>query len=92
MMLPKTINKDHVKGALVGVGVCAAGYYLYKKNQNQVNDFLRNQGINVPTVNHKDYKNMSIEELMETKELVEDLIAEKEINLKQTAIENDIEE
>lgn len=87
MMLPQTINKDHVKGALVGVGICAAGYYLYKKNQNQVNDFLRNQGINVPTVNHKDYKNMSIEELMETKELLEDLIAEKEINLNQTVIE-----
>lgn len=91
MMLPQTINKDHVKGALVGVGICAAGYYLYKKNQNQVNDFLRNQGINVPTVNHKDYKNMSIEELMETKELLEDLIAEKEINLNQTAIDTDIE-
>lgn len=90
MMLPQTINKDHVKGALVGVGICAAGYYLYKKNQNQVDNFLREQGINVPTANHKDYKHMSIEELMETKELIEDLIAEKEINLNQAAIENNI--
>ena len=91
-MLQQSINKDHIKGALVGVGVCAAGYYLYKKNQNQVNNFLKEQGINVPTNNHKDYKNMSIEELMETKELIEDLIAEKEINLNQTAIENNIVE
>jgi hypothetical protein len=89
MIIPQTINKDHVKGALVGVGICAAGYYLYKKNQNQVDSFLRDQGINVPTSNHKDYKNMSIEELMETKELIEDLIAEKEINLN-NAIENNI--
>lgn len=90
MMLPQTINKDHVKGALVGVGICAAGYYLYKKNQNQVDNFLREQGINVPTANHKDYKHMSIEELMETKELIEDLIAEKEINLNQNTIEKNI--
>ncbi|MDT3427046.1 hypothetical protein J2Z22_002580 [Paenibacillus forsythiae] len=27
------INNDHIKGALVGVGVCAVGYYIYKKNQ-----------------------------------------------------------
>lgn len=90
MIIPQAINKDHIKGALVGVGICAAGYYLYKKNQSQVDGFLRDQGINVPTTNYKDYKNMSIEELMETKELVEDLIAEKEINLNQTSIENNM--
>lgn len=27
------INNDHIKGALVGVGVCAAGYYVYKKDK-----------------------------------------------------------
>ncbi|RDY23357.1 hypothetical protein CHF27_008645 [Romboutsia maritimum] len=87
--MPQTINKDHVKGALVGVGICAAGYYLYKKNQTQVDNFLREQGISVPTANHKEYKHMSIEELMETKELVEDLIAEKEINLN-SDVENNL--
>ena len=67
-------------GAAVGVGVCAVGYYAYKKNQNQVDNFLRQQGINVSSTSHKDYKNMSLEDLMETKELIEDLIAEKEIH------------
>ena len=44
--------------------------------------FLEKQGINVPSVsNNKDYNNMNIEELMETKELIEDVIAEKEVNL-----------
>ena len=36
------------------------------------------------TVNHKDYANMSLEELMESKELIEDLIAEKEVNVEST--------
>ena len=46
--------------------------------------FLKKQGINVQTVNHKDYANMSLEELMESKELIEDLIAEKEVNVEST--------
>ena len=75
-MIFQKINKDHVIGAAVGVGVCAVGYYAYKKNQNQVDNFLRQQGINVSSTSHKDYKNMSLEDLMETKELIEDLIAE----------------
>lgn len=32
------INKDHLTGALVGVGVCAVGYYAYK-NQEKVDNF-----------------------------------------------------
>ncbi|WP_297639161.1 hypothetical protein [uncultured Clostridium sp.] len=75
----QSINKDHLTGALVGVGVCAVGYYIYKKNQSKVDDFLRNQGINVGTEGAKDYSVMSIEELMENKELIEDFIAEKEL-------------
>ena len=70
-MIFQKINKDHVIGAAVGVGVCAVGYYAYKKNQNQVDNFLRQQGINVSSTSHKDYKNMSLEDLMETKELIE---------------------
>ena len=64
-MIFQKINKDHVIGAAVGVGV---------------DNFLRQQGINVSSTSHKDYKNMSLEDLMETKELIEDLIAEKEIH------------
>ena len=44
----------------------------------KVDGFLKKQGINVQTVNHKDYANMSLEELMESKELIEDLIAENQ--------------
>ncbi len=74
-----SINKDHITGALVGVGVCAVGYYAYKKNQEKVDNFLRNQGINIANENCKDYAAMSLEELMETKEAIEDFIAEKEM-------------
>ena len=54
MVVLEAINKDHLKGAAVGVGVCAVGYYIYKKNQTKVDGFLKKQGINVQTVNHKD--------------------------------------
>ncbi|MDU1308827.1 MAG: hypothetical protein E6936_15400 [Clostridium perfringens] len=73
------INKDHITGALVGVGICAAGYYVYKKNQAKVDDFLRKQGINVSNDLGRDYASMSLEELMEAKETLEDLIAEREL-------------
>ncbi len=75
------INNDHVMGAVVGIGACAIGYYLYQKNEDQVNTFLKKQGINVPALPGKNYNTMSIEELMETKELIEDLIAEKEVRM-----------
>lgn len=81
------INSDHIMGAAVGVGACAVGYYLYTQNQEQVDTFLKKQGINVPAVSSKNYNNMDIEELMETKELIEDLIAEREVELSsETAI------
>ncbi len=75
------INSDHLMGVAVGVGACAVGYYLYQKNEDQVNSFLKKQGINVPASSGKDYNSMSIEQLMETKELIEDIIAEKEIEV-----------
>lgn len=75
------INRDHITGALVGVGVCAVGYYVYKKNQSKVDDFLRKQGINVSNDSAKDYSSMNLEELMENKEMIEDFIAEKELAL-----------
>ncbi|MGO1469160.1 MAG: hypothetical protein ACTHW2_03970 [Tissierella sp.] len=81
-----TINRDHLMGAAVGVGACAVGYYLYTKNEEQVDNFLKKQGINLPTSTSKNYNNMSIEELMETKELLEDLIAEKEVKMSSETI------
>lgn len=80
-MILQSINKDHIKGALVGVGICAAGYYIYKKNQTQVDSFLKKQGIKVPNSTIKDYNTMSLQELMETKEFIEDIIAEKEMSM-----------
>lgn len=85
------INKDHLTGALVGVGVCAVGYYAYKKNQEKVDSFLRNQGINLASDNCKEFASMSLEELMETKETLEDLIAEKEILLNEVPKEACVE-
>ena len=75
------ITRDHVTGALVGVGIVAAGYYIYKKNQSQVDAFMKKQGINLPNNMGKDYRMMSVVELMETKELLEDILAEKQINI-----------
>ena len=43
------IKKEHLVGAAIGVGTVAVGYYLYKKNQNKVDSFLRKQGINIKT-------------------------------------------
>ena len=69
-----------LKGLLVGVGVSAVGFYLYKTNEEKVDDFLRAQGVPVAQPSKKNYANYSVEELMRTKEDIEDLIAEREIN------------
>lgn len=34
-----------VKGILIGVGVSAVGFYLYKKNEEKVDSFLRGRGM-----------------------------------------------
>jgi hypothetical protein len=73
------ISSQHVTGFVVGVGAAAAAYYFYKKNQTQVDDFLRRQGIQLPETSSKSYTNMSIAELVTEKEHLEDLIAEKEM-------------
>ena len=36
------------KGLLVGLGVSAVGFYLYKKNEQKVDSFLRGHGFPVP--------------------------------------------
>jgi hypothetical protein len=73
------ITSDHVTGFVVGLGVSALGFYLYKKNQTQVNDFLRRQGIQIPGQGGQNENSMTLEELIAEKEHLEDLIAEREI-------------
>ena len=43
-----SITSDHVTGFIVGIGVASLGLYLYKKNEAQVNEWLRSQSINFP--------------------------------------------
>ena len=64
------ITKNH----LVGVTVI---FYLYKKNQAKVDEFLRKQGINIKSSSCSNLDSMNIESLTEMKEHIEDLIAEK---------------
>jgi hypothetical protein len=80
-----SINSDHVTGFVVGLGAAAVGMYLYKKNQREVDEWLRQQGISVPQSPCKDESNASVEELMREKERLEDLIAEREMQQKQRA-------
>lgn len=73
------INSNHVTGFLVGMGAAAVGFYVYKKNQNKVDGWLRRQGINVQSAGGSDPEGMTMEELVAEKERFEDLIAEREI-------------
>lgn len=73
------INSSHLVGFAVGLGTAAAGIYLYKKNQPQIDAWLRQQGINLPLGDSRDRSAMSLEELVLEKEHIEDLIAEREM-------------
>jgi len=73
------INSNHVTGFVVGLGIAAAGFYAYKKNQVEVDDWLRRQGVQLPAAGVKDVTAMSLEELVTEKERLEDIIAEKEM-------------
>ena len=77
------LTSQHVTGFIVGVGFAAAAYYAYQKNQPQIDDFLRRQGIQLPNRSVKDRSVMTLEELVTDKELLEDLIAEREMAEKQ---------
>lgn len=78
-MLAMTNKTELLKGVAIGVGVCAAGYVLYKHNEDAVNSFLNNHGFNIESKNGSDFYSMSLEKLMETKEVIEDIIAEKDL-------------
>jgi|SRR5208283_23458 hypothetical protein len=72
------ITSQHVTGFVVGLGVAAAGFYVYKMNQKQVDTWLESQGIHLPGASTSDYSSMTLEELVRQKETLEDLIAERE--------------
>jgi hypothetical protein len=73
------INSNHITGFLVGLGAAGVGFYVYKKNQQKVDSWLRRQGINVQGSGGGDPAGMSLEELVSEKERFEDLIAEREM-------------
>ena len=76
-MFGNGVTKNHLVGAVVGVGLVGVAFYLDKKNQAKVDEFLRKQGINIKTSSCSSLENLDIEGLTEMKEHIEDLIAEK---------------
>jgi hypothetical protein len=72
------ITSAHLTGFVVGLGVAAAGFYLYKMNQKQVDAWLESQGVQFPGASASDPSSLTLEELVRQKERFEDLIAERE--------------
>ena len=81
------IRSEHITGFVVGIGAAATGFYYYKKNQPQVDAFLRKHGIELPAGGTADTGSMTIEQLIAEKETLEDLIAEREYAASQAAAE-----
>ncbi len=73
------IENKYLIGAAIGVAGTTAAVYLYKKNKTVVDEFLRDQGIDIPDAPNADYAKMSLEELVSTQEMIEDLVAERQI-------------
>jgi hypothetical protein len=73
------LTRQHLTGFAIGIGAAGLGFFLYKRYQGKVDDFLRKQGINIPQHGSGDFSNMSLEELVTEKERLEDLIAELEL-------------
>lgn len=74
-----TFQRTFTTGIILGVGVSLVAFYVYQRNKSKVDGFLREQGINIPSAGGKDYSMMSLQELMENKEHIEDLISEIEL-------------
>ena len=79
------ITSQHITGFVVGLGASALGFYLYKKNQDAIEDFLRSQGLNIPTQGLKKGNSMTLEDLVAEKERLEDIIAEREMAIREPA-------
>ncbi len=74
-----SMKPDHLTGFAVGLGAAAVGYYLYSKNKTQVDQFLKEHGIDIPSSPVADIANLSLEQLILEKERLEDIIAEREM-------------
>ena len=73
------LSIQHLTGFMAGLGVSVFGYYLYHKNQSKIDGFLGDLGFPIshePQCNYS--SSQSLEELVRTKESIEDAIAEKE--------------
>ncbi len=73
------VNNNHVTGFVIGLGAAAVGFYAYKRNQRQIDGWLRKQGIEISGESDSDYEAMALEDLVMEKERLEDLIAEREM-------------
>lgn len=82
------ITSQHVTGFAAGLGVSALTFYVYKKNQAKVDQFLRDHGIQVASLIERDPQSMSLKELIKAKEDLEDMIAEREYEEKQSGRKN----
>jgi hypothetical protein len=76
-------------GFAVGIGAAVVGFYLYKKNQPAVDEWLRKQGIHLPNAGIREYSTLTVEELVSEKERLEDLIAEHEYAAMQPSSDED---
>ena len=79
-------NNQLVKGILIGVGASNVGFCAYKHNEDKVDDFLRRHGVKVKSP-AAGFETMSVEDLMRTKETIEDMIAEKEMQDQSVTVE-----
>ena len=81
------VTSEHATGFIVGLGVASLGFYMYKKNEAQIDQWLRSQSINLPFPGFqaKDQSAAPLEELLREKERLEDLIAERELAQKSQA-------
>lgn len=80
------ITSDHMTGFVLGLGSAAVLFYAYRKNQPQVDEWLRQQGIALPVTGTEDPSSWTLEQLIREKERLEDLIAEREV-AGETAVE-----
>jgi hypothetical protein len=78
------INSQHVTGFVAGLGLSALTFYIYKKNQAKVDQFLTEHGIQMSSLVERDPQSMSLKELIKAKEDLEDMIAEREYEEKQS--------
>ena len=79
-------NNPLVKGILIGVGASLVGFCAYKHNEDKVDGFLRRHGVKVKSP-AAGFETMSVEDLMRTKETIEDMIAEKEMQDQSVTVE-----